>query len=115
MTDNRHIGLTHLGAAVYGPVHRLLAWLSAVSLDLPRAEKHFEAALSVASAMRSPTYWSVTAVTYSEVLSLAGGSARRARAASLLRRSLMQAEQAVSELARSVFQRHKLSDARPVS
>jgi len=111
-----HIGLTHLGAAVYGPVHRLLAWLSAVSLDFPRAEKHFEAALGVAKAMRSPTYWSVTAVTYAEVLSIAGGSARRARAASLLRRSLTQAEQcelvAVSEFARSVFQRHNLSDAR---
>jgi DNA-binding winged helix-turn-helix (wHTH) protein len=111
-----HIGLTHLGAAVYGPVHRLLGWLSAVSLDLPRAEKHFEASLQISKAMRSPTYWSVTAVTYAELLAVSGGASRRGRAATLLRKSLMQAEQcdftAVTEYARGLIQRHNLSDVR---
>jgi hypothetical protein len=101
---------------VYGPVHRLLGWLATVSLDLPRAEQHFEAALKITKAMRSPTYWSVTAVTYAELLAHSGGAARRTRAATLLRKSLMQSEQceftAVTEYARGLIQRHNLSDIR---
>ncbi|MEY4512766.1 MAG: hypothetical protein RLZZ450_4888 [Pseudomonadota bacterium] len=76
--------LVHMGMASWGSTERHLGMLAACMNQLDRAVVHFDAALASARRMPSPTFTSLTELSYGRTLLELGNQSDRAHAASLL-------------------------------
>jgi hypothetical protein len=110
-----HYGLTHLGAATYGPVTRYLGSLADLRGEATLAETHYRRALESTARLRSPTYQALTGAAYAQLLARSGGPARRADAARVLEAALEHAERSelhgVSDFLRALARKHGLQGA----
>lgn len=75
----------HLGIASWGSTQTQLGLLAARMNELKRAVAHFEAAVSIADRMPSPTFACLSRVGYARVLVTQGSDAERLRGTDLLR------------------------------
>jgi hypothetical protein len=77
-------GFTTMGGATYGPLQRHLGGLAECLGQAALADTHDQAALEVATRMRSPVFVSGTSYAYARLLLLSGDPSRRAQAADLM-------------------------------
>jgi tetratricopeptide (TPR) repeat protein len=110
-------GFTTMGGATYGPLERHLGTLAESLGQAQLAEKHYRAALTASSRMRSPVFIGGTSYSYARMLLLAGEPNRRAAAAELLSNAWQLADRhqlhSINVIAKRLAARHGIRLSTP--